>query len=575
MGTKRTNLILVAFVLCAVIIFVRSLDAAEVLISGVPAYLQGNFSGTQDCAPVASAMVLGYWDSFGYDKLVDAVGGGDGSSNWANNPAGVTALVNDLKVAEGWKDGIGTDIVGIRDGIKAVANNPTYGNEYSFNTENWFYFGADGFSLAKGEIDAGRPHLLTMNGHPTYQNHTVAVVGYRDTDSKLIVYDNLSLGYTYLDVSGLYCTLHKVIPGPPPGGAKTWDGGGANGNMSTAANWNGDSLPVAGDNLVIEYAGAQNNITADAGLAAVLAAIKSLTINVSATDGQDTSLTINTPITTTEGVTINIKGAGDLIITGASALTVGTTLDINHTGSTGTLGFGGTGTTSVTGAITVDTNASNGAGNITINRSGTWTAGSTTALTATGAGSITMTLGAASTFAGNVTLTAGAGAGNVILDLSTTNQVFNGALVLADAGGGTGVSTLDLGSGLHTLAGSLTNATDGVLIADSSTLTFDGNTDKTLTSSGDSFYNLTLNKAATGNTLILQDALNVDGKLTLTRGTLVLGNNLEHHFANDFEIQTDGIVTKGTGTTIVFDGITHLTDNSSGGPQDLGAIKVE
>jgi hypothetical protein len=85
-----------------------------------------------------------------------------------------------------------------------------------------------------------------------------------------------------------------------------------------------------------------------------------------------------------------------------------------------------------------------------------------------------------------------------------------------------------------------------------------------------------LNKAATANTLTLQDAMDVDGKLTLIRGTLVLGDNLEHHFAGDFEIQTDGVVTKGTGNAaIIFDGTTELTDNSSEGPQNLGVIRVE
>ena len=330
-------------------------------------------------------------------------------------------------------------------------------------------------------------------------------------------------------------------------GAKIWDGG-IDSNMSTAANWDGDSLPAAIDDIVIEYTGTQDTIIADASLAAVLNNINSLTIDVSAIDNQDTSLAINTDIKTTEGVTINIRGAGDLTITGAFALDVGTTLYINHAGSTGTLEFGGTGTTSVTGAITVDTSTSDAAGNITIDRSGAWAVGSTTFLTATGAGSVTMTLGADSTFTGNVTLT---------------------------AGGGAGVPTLDLGSGSHTLAGSLTNVSDGVLIAGTSTLTFDGDTNKTLTSSGGSFYNLTLNKDAPSNTLTLQDALDVDGKLTLTSGILVFSNSLEHHFAGDFEIQTDGAVTKGTGTTLVFDGTTNLTDNSSGGPQDFGAIKVD
>ncbi|MBA3784063.1 MAG: VCBS repeat-containing protein [Acidobacteria bacterium] len=38
---------------------------------------------------------------------------------------------------------------------------------------------------------------------------------------------------------------------------RTWDGGGANGNWSTAANWVGDVAPVAGDNLVFPATAAQ------------------------------------------------------------------------------------------------------------------------------------------------------------------------------------------------------------------------------------------------------------------------------------------------------------------------------
>jgi len=689
MMSKRTNLILLAFVLCAAITFVRSLDAADVLISGVPAYLQNNFSGTQDCAPVASAMVLGYWDGFGYDKLVDAVGAGDGSSSWATNPGGVTALVDDLKVAEGWVTGVGTT-GSIPDGIQDVANHLDYENEYSFMAENTPYT----FSWVQTEIDAGRPLLLTTYSHPIYGNHTMAVVGYDDTNSKPIVHDNWSETPVYLNmvkddstsvngsltiiwqgpsgsapaaptlvspsgptVPSLKPTLTWDVPNDDYGGflhfkveidtviafdsgdyasyesksdttgfsdvpatagtgtasytfqaeltngetyywrvsawdgqfygstsdvwqftieAKTWDGGGADGNWSTATNWNGDVVPTDADDVVIPYV-AGSTIVVDA--SADVDMLNSLIINASAADGEDITLQIDKAMgdATAFPFQINIGGAGDVTITGdAVALNV-TTLDINHTGSTGTLGCSGIGTTTVTGAITVDTSASDAAGNITINRSGAWTAGSTTALTAaTSAGSITMTLGAASTFAGGVTLTAGTGTGNVTLDLGTTNQDFNGDLILVNEGSNGGTPQLDLGSGLHTLAGLLTNVAIGVLTTGDSTLIFDGDTDKTLTSSGGSFYNLTLDKDAAANTLTLQDDLDVDGKLTIIRGNLALGNNLEHHFAGDFEIQTDGAITKGTGTTIlIFDGITYLTDNSSGGPQNLGAVKVE
>ena len=38
---------------------------------------------------------------------------------------------------------------------------------------------------------------------------------------------------------------------------KTWDGGGADGNWQTAANWVGDAAPAAGDDLVFPATAAQ------------------------------------------------------------------------------------------------------------------------------------------------------------------------------------------------------------------------------------------------------------------------------------------------------------------------------
>lgn len=42
---------------------------------------------------------------------------------------------------------------------------------------------------------------------------------------------------------------------------KTWDGGGSDNNMNTAANWAGDSAPIAGDDLVFPAGAARQSIT--------------------------------------------------------------------------------------------------------------------------------------------------------------------------------------------------------------------------------------------------------------------------------------------------------------------------
>lgn len=351
--------------------------------------------------------------------------------------------------------------------------------------------------------------------------------------------------------------------------AYVWTGNAADDNWGTNGNWDQAGAPGADDTATIGYVADHNVIT----ITAEVESLTSLTVNASATDTQDITLIVsaNLGATSAPSIDVNITGSGDVTITGSLAINA-TTITIDAAGNTGMFSLSGAGTTTTSGAVSI----TSGAGDYTLDRSGAWSVGGTMGLTASGAGSITMTLGANSDFMGKVTLTAGAGAGNTTLDLGTVNGNFDGDLEFASGGGSGGTPQLDLGSGSHTLAGSFTNVAIGVLTKGSSTLTFDGGTGKTLTSCGDSFNNLTLDKADVANTLTLQDALDVDGKLTITQGTLVFGDNKgEHHFGGNFEIQTNGRVTKGTGTTVlVFDGTTNLTDNS-GGPQNLGAVKVD
>src|SRR5688572_3802491 len=48
---------------------------------------------------------------------------------------------------------------------------------------------------------------------------------------------------------GLILTV-AAAPAPVAAATRTWDAGGPNANWTTAANWQGDVLPVAGDTLV-------------------------------------------------------------------------------------------------------------------------------------------------------------------------------------------------------------------------------------------------------------------------------------------------------------------------------------
>ena len=140
---------------------------AEVKIAGVPNYQQGDFAGSNDCAPVASANVLGYWDANGFPNLID------GSNDYSTNPTGVTALVDLLKTNMHWTSS-GTQISWIWLGITITASQ----RGYSFSTHN------DGSVLwddITTEITAGRPPVFTMF-HVNYgAMHSVAVIGFDDS----------------------------------------------------------------------------------------------------------------------------------------------------------------------------------------------------------------------------------------------------------------------------------------------------------------------------------------------------------------------------------------------------------
>jgi len=301
-------------------------------------------------------------------------------------------------------------------------------------------------------------------------------------------------------------------------------------------------------------------------------------------------------------------------VTISEDVTLNTDTNVNSLDvSTNTLSFAGANTLGVTGTVTV------GVGSVINVGIG--------ALTTSGASTITgtLTIGTGtytandSFDAGNGTVTFdGAGtlnlAGAVDCGAFGTFTKADGCTVDYKKEGDQNVSAVDYwhlklsSSGIKTLCGSID--VDGTLTVNDPDVTFDvadsansiniaGNwsnsgifthADGTVTFDGTSavqqitcgtsspFYNLTINNTAaeSADDIILADNLDVDGKLLLNDGDLDFGANKEHHFAADFEIQSAGSITKGTGTTfIVFDGTTTLTDNSSGDPQNLGHVKVQ
>ena len=151
---------------------------AEVKVTGVPDYQQGDFAGSNDCAPVASAVILGYWDANGFPDMID------GSNDFATNPTGVTALVNALKTNMQWTSA-GTQIFAVAFGIETTIT----GRGYPFSSQTE---GTLQWPSIKQQIDAGRPGVFTMY-HASYGGiHSVACIGYDEpAGSKIaIVHDN-------------------------------------------------------------------------------------------------------------------------------------------------------------------------------------------------------------------------------------------------------------------------------------------------------------------------------------------------------------------------------------------------
>ena len=171
------RLVIAAAVLAALCTGIAA--AGPTVITGVPDYQQTDFTGNNDCAPVAAATVLGYWDSHGYALLID------GPASFLANPRGVTDLVQGLKSAMQWSS-TGVQLVLIAPGIAAVA--AERGHRF------WaFTHYAMLWDDLKGQADAGRPALFTIM-HPAYlsASHTVACTGYDEQSSTriAIVHDN-------------------------------------------------------------------------------------------------------------------------------------------------------------------------------------------------------------------------------------------------------------------------------------------------------------------------------------------------------------------------------------------------
>ncbi|MEA3429207.1 MAG: hypothetical protein U9Q84_08385 [Thermodesulfobacteriota bacterium] len=358
----------------------------------------------------------------------------------------------------------------------------------------------------------------------------------------------------YVAVNGVNGVVGKIITASSSyaaGGAPLyWQFGtgtaAEGGNWNTAATWASGHVPDSADDVTIS-----ENVTLD-------------------TDTTVNSLNVSSNTLSFDGTTAHTLG-----VTGS--VTVGGTLDV------------GIGALTATGASTITGTLSISTGTYTANDSFDASGGGT--VTFTGAGTLKLAGAVACGGLGTFTKATGCIVDYKLDGTQSVNAVDYYYLKLSGGGTKTLCGSIDVDGTLTVndsdvtfdvadsaysinIAGNWSNS--GTFSNANGTVTFDGTAGQTITCGASSpFYNLTINNSANAADITLADNLDVDGKLLLTDGDLNFGASKEHHFAADFEIQSAGSITKGTGATfIVFDGTTTLTDNSSGGPQNLGHVKV-
>ncbi|MGE3316321.1 MAG: beta strand repeat-containing protein, partial [Planctomycetaceae bacterium] len=318
----------------------------------------------------------------------------------------------------------------------------------------------------------------------------------------------------------------------------TWDGGGTTTNWSDAANWSTNTVPTATDDVVFDGT-----------------SLKNVTVNGSNRTVQSLQITnaYSGTITLATGLTVSgsFSEAGGTFNAANRALRVNGSVNLSggsFVASSGTTTFGGSvivagaafnanaGTVVFTGG---DKSVNSGAASFNNVRFNLGAGGD---LTVVG----TMDVNGNLAIQGNRTSTLAAGNVTVAGNLTTTNSGFTGlgTLILDGAGnqnfsgnGRVGNVTVNKASGTLTLRNTITVDgnwvhTAGTVNAGTSTVVFTGG-DKTVSATGMSFNNVTLNLGAGGD-LSVVGTMDVNGNLviqgsttsTLAGGTVTVARNL-------------------------------------------------
>ena len=362
---------------------------------------------------------------------------------------------------------------------------------------------------------------------------------------------------------------------------RTWDGGGADNNWSTAANWSADTLPVAGDTVTFNGTSTKPATIDVAVTVAVFQMNAGYTGTITQAAGQPVSFT--TSYTQSAGTFIG--GASTITVTGGTTVNSGGTFN------------GGSATINLNGALTVNAGGAftSTSGTLTVTGAVTFAAGVFTHNSGTVAfstSSVTLNLGGAATFnnvqfvSGTKTLTAAntmtvlgtltlaggivntgtiAAQGNINSQAGfaggTTTLLINGSSPQTwsgSAGGATDLlpvninnpaSTLTLTAGLRTTH-SWTFTASGGLTAAASSIIFAGGT---ITGT----HSLGAVEIAGAETIAAGTTLSVPGNLTLTSGTLTTGT-----LAAQGNISIATAFTGGT-TTLLINGSSPQTWSGS------------
>ena len=277
------------------------------------------------------------------------------------------------------------------------------------------------------------------------------------------------------------------------GATKTWDGGGGNGNWSTAANWNADGLPTSSDAVVLDNSVANPvpQIAAQSG-----ASCGTLTI-----DGVVNATFLNyggaTPLVTNlYGASVNAANTGPLLNITPNAPESVSANKINFQLRT-------------SGELRIEAGKTLTLSNSFISQNGT------RALTKTGAGTVQFSgSGSEVTFTGGLNMAEGTwNAGTDTLDLPTA-----GVITFTNA---SGVVATITSTNSHTIAGLAGgNSSSDVFVTGASGLTISGSASTTFGGRIRGASKLTY--AGTG-TLTLTGSNTFTGTTTISSGTLALG----------------------------------------------------